>query len=218
MNIIEVAKKYLGVVEGSPEHKHIIDVYNSQKVLPNGYKVTYKDPWCAAFVTACAIEAKCLQNVFPSCNCYDMQTWYKYNQRFTKVYKRANIGDYVLYDWDGDGYSDHVGILISRDGDTLKVIEGNKSDKVDIRTIKGTDSNIYGFCKNRLSIQQYDVDSHTNKTKLDNLDAVAMSVIAGKYGNGKERINNLKANGYDYYKVQERVNTLYDKMYNPKHS
>jgi hypothetical protein len=45
-----------------------------------------------------------------------------------------------------------------------------------------------------------------------------MSVIAGKYGNGKERINNLKANGYDYYKVQERVNVLYDKMYNPRHA
>lgn len=37
---------------------------------------------------------------------------------------------------------------------------------------------------------------------------VALDVIAGKYGNGNDRVRNLKAAGYDPDKVQEKVNEL----------
>ncbi len=40
--------------------------------------------------------------------------------------KDAKPGDMVLFDWDDDGTSDHVGILVSNgDGVTIKTIEGN---------------------------------------------------------------------------------------------
>lgn len=42
----------------------------------------------------------------------------------------------------------------------------------------------------------------------DGLDAVARDVIAGKYGNGAVRKRRLEAAGYDYLKVQKRVNQL----------
>ena len=219
--IVSVAKKYVGIKEGGKEHHKIIDLYNTLDPLPNGYKVSYKDPWCAAFVTSCAIEAGVINNVYPSCNCFDMQTWYKnHKDRFTKVWKRANIGDYVLYDWNCDGISDHVGILekIDVENKKLYVIEGNKSDAVGVRVIDVDDINIFGFCKNKLDIQQNDVEETTQKSKLQNLDIIAMSVIAGKYGNGEERINRIRAAGYDYYSVQQRVNVLWDKMYNPRHN
>lgn len=38
--------------------------------------------------------------------------------------------------------------------------------------------------------------------------AAALLVIAGKYGNGNERINALITDGYDYNQVQQCVNEL----------
>ena len=40
------------------------------------------------------------------------------------------------------------------------------------------------------------------------MDAIAREVLAGKWGNGDSRKNRLKAAGYDYDKVQARVNKL----------
>lgn len=37
-------------------------------------------------------------------------------------------GDIVFFDWDGDGVSDHVGIVESCDGSTVRTIEGNSDD------------------------------------------------------------------------------------------
>jgi hypothetical protein len=38
--------------------------------------------------------------------------------------------------------------------------------------------------------------------------SIAMEVIAGKYGNGEERIRKLKSEGYDVEKVQRCVNDI----------
>lgn len=38
--------------------------------------------------------------------------------------------------------------------------------------------------------------------------SIAMEVIAGRWGNGEERINKLKSAGYDYEKIQNCVNDL----------
>ena len=40
------------------------------------------------------------------------------------------------------------------------------------------------------------------------INAVAHEVIAGRWGNGQERIDRLKAAGYDPDKIQKRVNEL----------
>lgn len=38
--------------------------------------------------------------------------------------------------------------------------------------------------------------------------AAALLVIAGKYGNGQDRVDALSADGYDYNRVQKCVNEL----------
>lgn len=38
--------------------------------------------------------------------------------------------------------------------------------------------------------------------------AAALLVIAGKYGNGQERVDTLTADGYDYNRVQKCVNDI----------
>lgn len=46
------------------------------------------------------------------------------------------------------------------------------------------------------------------------LDTIAKEVIAGKWGNGEDRKARLKAAGYDYNAVQEKVNNLFGKKSN----
>ena len=41
--ILNQARKYIGVAQGSATHKAIIDKYNSVKPLPVGYAVKYTD-------------------------------------------------------------------------------------------------------------------------------------------------------------------------------
>ena len=43
---------------------------------------------------------------------------------------------------------------------------------------------------------------------LKNLDEIAKEVIAGKWGNGSERVRRLTSVGYDVQRVQQRVNEL----------
>lgn len=60
-------------------------------------------------------------------------------------------GDYIFYDWDdsgsGDnkGYADHVGIVVSVTGSTIKVIEGNISNKVAYRETAVNGKYIRGY-------------------------------------------------------------------------
>ena len=44
--------------------------------------------------------------------------------------------------------------------------------------------------------------------EVDPVVAVALEVIAGKYGNGEERRKALEKEGYDYSKIQSCVNDL----------
>ena len=44
-------------------------------------------------------------------------------------YNSAQYGDIVLFDWDGDGVADHIGLVLQLNSDgTLETIEGNTSD------------------------------------------------------------------------------------------
>ena len=72
--------------------------------------------------------------------------------------------------------------------------------------------------KSRLKAAGYDYDkiqarvnklvraSQLSEDKI--INAVAHEVIAGRWGNGQERIDRLKAAGYDPDKIQKRVNAL----------
>ncbi len=76
MNVSEVRKKfaaraaaYVGVKEGTAAHHAIIDAYNNHKPLAQGYKVTYRDAWCATFGSKIAIEAGYTDIIPTECSC-----------------------------------------------------------------------------------------------------------------------------------------------------
>lgn len=79
-----------------------------------------------------------------------VQSYYHYEERGWI----PSPGDYIFYDWqDGNNYAttnntgsaDHVGIVVSCDGKTIKVVEGNMSDAVGYRKLAVNGRYIRGF-------------------------------------------------------------------------
>ena len=129
-------------------HEEALKIYNGQKKLPRGYKVTQKDPWCATWVSAVLIKAGVKINSECSCNeliKLNKDLWVEDDNYMPK------IGDLVLYDWqdtgigDNKGSADHVGIICEINSTGFKVIEGNMSNKVGHRTLKYNGKYIRGF-------------------------------------------------------------------------
>lgn len=135
--IVNQAKSWVGRKEADGTHRVIIDVYNSISPLPRGYRMTYSDPWCATFVSACAQVWGLTKIVFPECGCAPMIDLYKKAGRWMEDDSyRPNPGDVIFYDWQDTGYgdnmgaSDHVGLVASVDGNVINIIEGNCGDMV----------------------------------------------------------------------------------------
>lgn len=152
---LNTAKKYLGYNESDGTHKVIIDLYNTQRPLPRGYKVQYDDEWCATYVSAIAVECGYLDIVFPECSCNNMISKFKNAGRWEERDSYVpSPGDIIMYDWedstgstsDNTGRANHVGIVETCNGSTIKVIEGNKSRSVSYRTLKVNGKYIRGFC------------------------------------------------------------------------
>jgi hypothetical protein len=145
-------QSWVRLKESNGSHKKIIDIYNTIKPLPVGYKVKYTDAWCAATVSAAAQELNATDIIPTECSCPRMIT--KAQKMGIWVENDAHKpepGDIVLYDWDdsgnGDnkGNSDHVGVVEKVSGTTITVIEGNYSNAVKRRTLKVNGKYIRGY-------------------------------------------------------------------------
>lgn len=64
----------------------------------------------------------------------------------------------------------------------------------------------YDYSKVQAAVNKLVKASQMSEDKI--INAVAHEVIAGRWGNGQERIDRLKAAGYDPDKIQKRVNEL----------
>lgn len=145
-------KQYLGIKEGSTEHKAILAVFNDSG-LCSRYKMTTSDAWCAAAVSA-AFIASSLTSIFPcaECSCANMITLAKNAGIWVEDDSYTpGIGDIIMYDWqdsgsgDNTGTPDHVGIVTAVSGTSITVIEGNKSDTVAYRSMTVNGKYIRGY-------------------------------------------------------------------------
>lgn len=150
--IVKTAKSWRGCKESDGSHRAIIDTYNAHKPLAGGYKVKYTDAWCSTYASAVAIKAGLTDIIPTECGCErHIELFKKLGSWVENDAYKPSVGDYIFYDWDdsgtGDtkGYADHVGIVVSVSGSTIKVIEGNISNKVDYRTLKVNDKYIRGY-------------------------------------------------------------------------
>ena len=150
--IVAQARSWIGRNESDGSHKHIIDVYNSHKPHPRGYKVKYTDAWCATFVSAVAIEVGYTDIIPVECGCENMIALCKKLGIWVEDESRIPApGDIIFYDWqDGGtgnntGGADHVGYVEKVSGNTITVIEGNYSNSVKRRTLAVNGRYIRGY-------------------------------------------------------------------------
>lgn len=195
MTYSEKALQYVGIKQGSKQHKAIVDYYNSQiKPLPQGYKMKYTDSWCACFVSVILDMCKGINAPY-ECSCRRMVDLAKKNKQ---IITNPKVNDLVIYDWGNNGTLDHVGIICGINGDTYAVVEGNKSKKVAVRYINKNSNEIECFIR----VKQSDDNETLNN---DLITKLAQEVIRGKYGTGKQR-KELLGNYYD--DVQKEVNRI----------
>lgn len=150
--VVKQAQAWIGLKESNGSHKQIIDLYNSHNPLARGYKVKYTDAWCATFVSAVAIKLGYTAIIPTECGCdKQIALFKKLGAWQEKDSYKPSPGDIIYYDWqdsgsgDNTGGADHVGIVEKVSGNTIIVIEGNKSDAVGRRTIQVNGVTIRGY-------------------------------------------------------------------------
>ncbi len=151
--LVEQAKSWLGCKESDGSNEEIIDTYNGHEPVARGLKLGYKDPWCAAFVSACAIKTGMTDIIPTECGCGTMVKLFKKLGAWDENDGRIpNIGDIIFFDWDDSGYGDndgfpgHVGIVEKVSGTKITVIDGNnKNDAVERRTVQINGRFIRGY-------------------------------------------------------------------------
>ena len=193
--MINTARQYIGINE--IQKKQLMDYYNS-KIYPlidndRKYKIQPNDNWCAMFCSVIAHKIGRTKDNFP----FEVSVFYMTRNAkrigiFTTDLNKMQVNDLVVYDWKADGTLNHVGILQEIGTDYIKVLEGNYSNTVKVRTVKMPNREVYGYIK--LNIDN-DVD----------IEQLARNVINGAYGYGEDR---KKALGVNYEAVQKRVNEI----------
>lgn len=163
--VVEQAKAWIGYKESNGSHKAIIDIYNSQKKLPRGYRVKYADEWCATTISAIAVKLGYTDIMPTECSCSKMIELYKSIGCWVETDSVVPAPGWILfYDWqdngkgDNKGSADHVGVVEKVVGNTITVIEGNYSQSVKRRNIAVNGKYIRGY-----GVPKYDTETATNK-------------------------------------------------------
>ena len=152
IKLVDTACGWAGVREDDGSHRFIIDLYNTIDPLPQDYRVTYEDAWCAAFVSAAALEAGMTDIIPPECSCSRQIGLFQELGRWEEADGYLPLpGDIIYYDWDfprsfdRTGWPEHVGIVVGTWGPFIRVMEGNKDDDASYRTIWRNDWCIRGY-------------------------------------------------------------------------
>lgn len=188
-----------------------ITVYN--KEMHDIYPTIMDFPaaWCDCFVDWCFYKAygvttakKLLHGNFDdytvaSCDMY---------RRYNALHTTPKIGDQVFFTKTGT-YKGcyHTGLVYYVDNNYFYTIEGNTSnaDKV-VANGGGVAKKKYLISKykNKVLFGRPRYEYETSKT----IREVALEVIDGKWGVGRDRKERLTNEGYDYKAVQKEVNSI----------
>ena len=206
--LIETATDFLNA--NLPTKYRIIDYYNQHCIdlvkKERRYKVQYSDNWCATFTSVIAHKCGLTKEQFPyECGVMEQVKLAKANNSFTTDVKEVKVGDLIIYDWNTDKWSDHVGFVINTNGDNIHVIEGNIKNTVGYRTIPKTSNTIQGFIK--VKVEQAEQMTDSKVTSADERIAnLARLTWAGEFGTGDKRKVLL---GADFEAVQKYINVFY---------
>lgn len=148
--MISLAKKYIGI--GVSGKLDIMDYYN-QHVYPlikpsRKYRIKQNDNWCACFVSVIAHMSNANPAKFP----YEVSVGEQLKLArergiFTQNMELAKSGDLIIFNWNGDSWPDHVGIVKTINKGVVTSIEGNHNKTVGYRSLALNSPFIVGFIK-----------------------------------------------------------------------
>ena len=114
--IVEIALTQVGNVGGEPYW--------------SWWGLSERAEWCAMFVSWCADQAGLIDaGAIPKFeNCVWGANWFKDNAGWADGSAEPSPGDIIFFDWEPDGYPDHVGIVEKCEEGLVYTIEGNVND------------------------------------------------------------------------------------------
>ena len=103
--------------------------------------------WCACFVSWCADQCGYIDSgVIPKfAGCTGGSQWFKDRGQWQEVGFTPEAGQIIFFDWEGDGETDHVGIVERCEGGIVYTVEGNSGDACRQRSYPVGSSSIYGY-------------------------------------------------------------------------
>jgi hypothetical protein len=153
--------------------------------------------WCCLFVSWCLDQAGQECTGFPS---YNTDLVLGKGPNLVDA-RDCQPGDIMIWDWNGDGATDHIGFInyVNHDGSQpgyVQTVEGNHYNRVDVvdrSDCWGVLAAIIRPPYNAgLPTDSTDsVDDTVKEGEMDYLGEVAGMVIDGEFGNGLERVQRL---------------------------
>ena len=148
--MIELAKTFIGIdVKGKLE---LMDYYNAncfKLVKPTRrYKIQPNDNWCAMFTSVIAHKMGLSPDKFPyEVSVGEQVKLGRERASFTQNMERAERGDLIIFNWNGDAWPDHVGFIDSINKGIITTVEGNFRKTVGQRNIAMNSPFIVGVIK-----------------------------------------------------------------------
>lgn len=187
--------------------------------------------WCAYAISAimkeCKFIGKYQGGIYGYASDAAREDHDKYGIWFKKGTKTPEPGDYIMFRYSSftnpiDKYSaSHVGLVEKVDGNIITTLEGNvdgnnanwaETSSYKRKTRYLSSSDVYAFYRPKwVAVKATKTVAASTTSSKKSIETIAKEVIAGKWGNGQDRANKLKAAGYDYTTVQNKVNELLTK-------
>lgn len=103
--------------------------------------------WCACFVSWCANECGYIDTgVIPKfAGCVLGSQWFMDRGQWQDGSFEPSAGHIIFFDWEGDGVTDHVGIVECAENGTVYTVEGNSGDTCRQNRYAIGSSVIYGY-------------------------------------------------------------------------
>ncbi len=103
--------------------------------------------WCACFVSWCANECGYIDaGIIPKyAGCVNGVQWFRDRGQWADGSYEPSPGTIIFFDWEGDGVTDHTGIVQKCENGTVYTVEGNSGDTCRTKTYTVGSSVIYGY-------------------------------------------------------------------------
>ena len=130
-NTVDIALSQVGNVGGQPYW--------------SWYGFDYRVEWCATYVSWVLHQAGYTEPKFAACQSQGVPYFSNAGRWASRGYSDIAAGDVIFFDWEGDGSSDHVGIVVGTDGSRVYTVEGNSGDACKVRDYDLNSSVIMGY-------------------------------------------------------------------------